>query len=329
MRSMQHVGVKVKAACLDGDGVLREIEPADARAATLDPGRFAWVHVQSLDREKAQSYLESEFGFHELAVEDSLSPYERPTFQSYPGHHFLTLSVVEPDPEEGERFIEVGIFILETAVVTVVRESCTLVERWLERWRKNPHAVASRPDWLVHALLDATVDEYFPIVDRIEDEIEDMADLVYAGKGFDISRISSYRHRLLELRKRNGPTRDILNGLLRRDLPFIGVDVAPYFQDVYDHTLRIHEGIETNREALTSVMEAHMSMVSNNLNEVMKKMTVISTMLMSAALIAGIYGMNFDRMPELHWAYGYPFSLFLMAAGSLGAFAIFRWKKWV
>jgi magnesium transporter len=133
---------------------------------------------------------------------------------------------------------------------------------------------------------------------------------------------------MLEMRRRLGPFRDVMNSILRRELPFISDPMAPYFHDLFDNTLRLTELVDTNRDALTGLLDIHLSTVSNNLNEVMKKMTVISTVLMQTALIAGIYGMNFKTMPELEWQYGYLYSLGLMVVVGSITIIIFKRKKW-
>jgi magnesium transporter len=274
-----------------------------------------------------KAFLEDHLGYHELAVEDALSEHERPSIQAYADHLFFSLSVVEMGNGQ-ETFTELSVFVRETSVVTVARVPCPLVETWFERWKSAPESAGTEPAWVAHTLVDAVVDGYFPVADHVENAIEDLADDLFDGKPFELEQIREMRHRILELRKRIAPTRDVLNYLLRRDGPF-PKELAPYFQDVYDHTLRILENLESQRESVSGLMEAHMSMVSNNLNDVMKKMTVISTMLMAAALIAGIYGMNFARMPELNWPWGYPFAIVLMALSALIALVFFRWRRWI
>jgi magnesium transporter len=322
-------GLHLRAAHLEGGLIDAEIGIEELREhLAYSDGSFVWAHLIASDPVAARAYLE-QLGFHELAIEDALSPHERPTFQEYPNHLFLTLSVIHQVGEEPEQFVELGVFIRNSAVVTVTRGECHLVEKWFERWKRSPDRIGSSPAWLVHGLIDAVVDEYFPTVDRLEDEVEALADRIYDDAPFELEEIHKLRRRLLEIRKRNSPTRDILNGMLRRDVEFFGPQLQPYLQDVYDHTLRIQEIIESNREALSSLMEAHMSLVSNNLNVVMKKMTVISTMLMIGALVAGIYGMNFRHMPELDSPFGYPAALGAMVFICGMAWELFRRAKWI
>jgi magnesium transporter len=309
-------------------GPVQERDLEDAIHAVQDPHRFVWAHAIVTLHETAYRFLHQGLGFHPLAVEDVLSPFERPSLVEYEDHAFLTLSALK-QISSGPEFVEVGVFVRETAVVTVVREPCRQIDELRQRWLKNPNAVGSSPAWVIHAILDTIVDDYFPAVDSLEDRIDHLADHVYSGKTLDLAELSLLRRNLLEMRRRNSPTRDVLNILLRRDFRFGDPQVLPYFQDVYDHTLRIAEAVEMCRESLSGLVEAHMSAVSNSLNQVMKKMTVISTMLMAAALVAGVYGMNFERMPELQWSWGYPFALVLMLVSMGVVFGFFRWRKWV
>ncbi|MDW8364157.1 MAG: magnesium/cobalt transporter CorA, partial [Myxococcales bacterium] len=194
----------------------------------------------------------------------------------------------------------------------------------------QPERVGRTPAHLLHLLLDAIVDEYFPIADTLEEKADDLEEAIFAGDGsVQVADILRVKRRLLELRQHITPLRDILNALLRRDVELIPDEVVPYLQDVYDHTLRVAELADINRDILAGVLDAHLSVTSHRLNEVMRILTVISTLLMSAALIAGIYGMNFEFMPELRWKAGYPFAGAMMVLVALIELYIFRRKGWI
>ena len=307
------------------------IENADAEQAIknfTDPSRTAWLHVSYQDKEAAAQYLQANLGFHELAVEDSLSEFERPTLHEYDDHLFLSAAQVASD-QTLEHYSEIGFFLTESSLVTVTNGPAPIVDTWLARWKRNPGRIGTRPADLLHAVLDSIVDEYYVVADRMEDEVDDLIDDIYRGDNSQLRALLQLKRRLIELRRRVTPMRDILNGLLRRDIILIPSDTRHYFQDVYDHTLRLAELADISRDTLTSALDVHLSTVSNNLNNVMKKMTVISTVLMSGALIAGIYGMNFKYMPELQQRWGYPFALLLMVVAGLTILGLFRWKKWL
>jgi magnesium transporter len=191
--------------------------------------------------------------------------------------------------------------------------------------------IISKPEvgYLVFALLDSILDDYFPRLDAIEDRVDEISDRIYEGDTHRMRDLLMIKRQMLHMRRRLGPFRDVMNSLLRRELDFVTDPVAPYFHDLFDNTLRLTELVDTNRDALTGLLDIHLSTVSNNLNQVMKKMTVISTVLMSSALIAGVYGMNFKDMPELGWKYGYAYCIGLMIVSSLAILWQFKRKDWL
>ncbi len=303
-------------------------DPEQAVADFGNPNKTTWIHVVYQSEKEAAEFLSKSLGFHELAVEDSLNDEERPTLHEYDNHLFLSVAKVRSEGEK-EAYIEVGFFVSQTSLVSVAPEEIPLINTWMERWHKKPDRIGNRPIELLHSLIDSMVDEYYAIADKMEDEVDDLIDNIYQGDNANLHRLFLLKRRLIEMRRHVTPIRDIMNGLLRRDMILVPPDTRHYLQDVYDHTLRLAELVDINRETLTSALDVHLSTVSNNLNTVMKKMTVISTVLMSSALIAGVYGMNFRYMPELGWFWGYPFALLLMVVSGLAILALFRWKRYL
>lgn len=311
------------------DGSCREYsDPGQAVPDFENPNKTTWLHLVYQDKAAVGEFLFKSLGFHELAVEDSLSDSERPTLHEYDDHLFLSAARIS-SVNGGEKYVEIGFFVSRNSIVTVAPEGIPLIDVWLDRWKKNPNRIGNRPVELLHSVIDSIVDEYYVVADRMEDEVDDLIDNIYQGDNANLRTLLQLKRRLIEMRRHVTPIRDIMNGLLRRDMILIPPDARNYFQDVYDHTLRLAELADINRETLTSALDVHLSTVSNNLNTVMKKMTVISTILMSGALIAGVYGMNFKHMPELDWFWGYPFALILMVVSGLGILALFRWKKYI
>lgn len=307
----------------------RALQVPEALSAIADRQGMLWIDIHAHDAAVTAEWLINGFGFHQLAVEDALSPYERPTFQQYDGVLFLTAHAVH-SAEEEETYREVAFFVSERFLVTVHTEPVPLLQYWFERWKTQPAKVGRTPAHLLHLLLDAIVDEYFPVGDALEEKADALEDAIFAGDGrVQVADILHAKRRLLELRQHITPLRDVLNALLRRDVELIPDEVVPYLQDVYDHTLRIAELVDVNRDILAGVLDAHLSVVSNRLNEVMRILTVISTILMSAALIAGIYGMNFTHMPELQWRAGYPFAGAMMVLVGVAEWYIFKRKGWI
>ena len=287
-----------------------------------------WVDIVAQDTERTRELLVRRMGLHELAVEDALSDKERPTLQDFDDLVFLVMPAPCRD-RHSERYVEVGFFLNKHALVTVSRESMPVLDKWFEHWRRRPGRLAKSPAYLLHGIVDAIVDEYFAIVDDIEDDVEELGDTLFTGDEGKLEEIVAQKRRLMKLRRVVAPARDVLSAILRSDLDEFPDDSDRYFQDVGDHLTRVAETMDALREALTSMVDIHLSNVSFGLNVVLKKMAVIATVLATMTLVAGIYGMNFAFMPELHWRYGYPLSLALMfVLGGLIVW-IFKRVRWI
>ncbi|RYG34867.1 magnesium/cobalt transporter CorA, partial [bacterium] len=314
--------MEFRAAALKTATRCDRVSPEEAARLLHESKEMVWVDIVSEDTPEARELLIEKFGFHELAVEDALRQDERPGVQDFED----TLFFVMPALQDG--IVEVGFFLTEKALVTVASKPLKVVEDWFTRWEKRP-ARLDHPSYLAHAIVDAIVDGFFPLLDDLEDQADALGDRVFEGDTSNLRELLHIKRKLIELRRALVPARDVLNQLLRRDVGTIPEEARIYFQDVFDHSLRLVEAVDVQRDTLTSLLDVHLSAVSNNLSQVVKKMTVFSTVLMTMALVAGVYGMNFERIPELHWAWGYPFAIFLMFA--LGGFVIlgFRIAKWL
>lgn len=321
-------GLNITAVSIETVGRRPQLTPEQAVKAFRSRLGKVWIHIVAHEHDAAVALLQAGMGLHELAVEDALSCNERPALSEYDNYIFLTAPAVHELDHE-EKFVEVAFFMTRHALVTVATEECPVINSWMEKWDKRAlHKSTSTAD-VLHMLVDAIVDGYIPVIDEIEDEVDTIADNIFAGNKNKVYDLLAVKRRLLNLRRRVTPLREVVNSLLRRDITLIPDATRPYFQDVYDHASRLSESIDLQRDTLTSLLDVHLSVVSNNLNEVMKKMTVIATVLMTAALIAGIYGMNFKNMPELNWWFGYPFALGLMVVSSLGILWLFKLKRWI
>jgi magnesium transporter len=317
-------GYLVSGLCLDGQtvGSLEE-----CLAIFREGTSPLWIHLQVEDLEPASQLLENEFGFHPLEVEDALSNNERPSLRVGTEDLFLVAPAIVLG-QSTERYVEVAFFVQQQSLVSVATSPVPFLDHLLNRCASHPKA---NPNviTLLHTILDEIVDGYFPAVDIFDDEIDALEEAIYRGQKVAVSDALSLKRRLLQMRRQLVPIRDIINGLLRRDVEFVDASAQLYFQDIYDHILRILEDVDMERDVLSSVLDAQISMTSNNLNEVMRALTVISTVLMTGAFVAGVYGMNFVHMPELKWIAGYPFAIGLMIA--LGALEVwyFKRKGWI
>jgi magnesium transporter len=197
--------------------------------------------------------------------------------------------------------------------------------------RKNAAALGNQSvGFLLHSVLDSLVDGYFPVLDDIAERADSLEEaIILAGQPTLQAEILRLRRELLMIRRVVGPERDVMNVLIRRDPPLFSSKEVLYFQDVYDHLLRVSDTVDIYRDMLSSVLDANLSMVSYTLNVVVKRLTSYSIILMSISIVAGIYGMNFVFMPELDWRFGYPFALGLMVVIATVEVGIFRRINWL
>ncbi len=225
---------------------------------------------------------------------------------------------------------QISIFAGENFVVTVHAEPLSFMAETAERWQQSDDPAVSRTiGLLVYTLLDAIVDQYFPIIDDISDQIDDLEDRIFEHFDQQTQKdLFSLKKRLLAIRKVVAPERDVLNVLLRRDTPIFSEATLVYLQDVYDHILRVTDAVDTYRDLLASALDVYLTVTSNRLNKVMKTLTASSIILMSMTLVASIYGMNFVNIPELQWVHGYYYALGLMALIGIALSGVFRRIDW-
>jgi magnesium transporter len=315
----------ISALVVEKDRTLREVSSEDALNLHRSQEAVVWIHLFSENPEEMRELLADEFKFHRVAIEDAISKDERPELKEFSDHIFLVAPAMVGYDGEEEIYDEVGFFVTGNTIVSITHVKVGCIFDLRMRWSARQNVAYPEVGYLLFSLLDAILDSYFPVLDAIEDRVDEISDEIYEGKTDRMRELLKIKRRMLQIRRRLGPFRDVMNSLLRREMDFVTPPMAPYFHDLFDNTLRLTELVDTNREALTGLLDIHLSTVSNNLNQVMKKMTVISTVLMSCALVAGIYGMNFKTMPELDWKFGYPFSIALM--GISGGLIVWAFKR--
>lgn len=316
-----------------GGSVERDVDPRAISGLLANGPELMWVDVCDPTEDDFR-LLESEFGFHPLAMEDARKQNQRAKMDEYDGYLFVTMRGYAPGAdgitdEEAARQ-EVDVFLGARYLVTVHRGECTAISETRRRWEQRPGRIPDEPAFLLYVLFDAVVDGYFPVMDALDEAIDRVEDAAFMPSGaFDIGPALDLKRRLLVLRQTMAPMRDLANSLLRSDLDLIPASTRIYFQDVYDHTLRLLEQVDLHRDILGTALEAQIAQTGNRMNQVMKTLTSISAILMTLALIAGIYGMNFRHMPELEWRYGYFGALGAMAVLGLGLAAFLRRIKWL
>jgi magnesium transporter len=295
------------------------------------PEHVVWLDISSPTPDDLK-LLQEEFSVHPLALEDLEKRRQRPKLDTYADQQIIvTYEVLEPSEPEGHFDLgELHLFAGPGYLVSVRWQDSPAVAEVERRFRDRPDGVARTPGSLVYAILDAAVDGFFPLLDRLSDKIEGLEERILAGgpTSETLRIILGLKRKLLELRRNLSPQRDVANALLRRDLPLVDDASAPYFQDLYDHTIRVLDQLDLQRDLLASALEANLSVTSNALNAVMKRLTAFTVILMVPTLIAGIYGMNFHFMPELSWPLGYPLVLGGMLLTMAGAALFFRAHDW-
>lgn len=312
----------------------RDLDNPDDIAEFLGFWPVTWVDVAGFGDPAVLSRIAQRFGIHPLTMEDVVNAHQRPRVEEFPEHVYMVLQM----PATGRSGAEqVSLFLGETFVLTFQEEPGDCLDPLRERIRKRRGRIRDLgPDDLAYAIIDRTVDAYFPVLERMGEELDELeASVLARSTQSQGKRIHRLRSEMLLYRRAIWPLRETVSALLRENQRFIRPETRIYLRDVYDHVVQLMDLVETYRETAASLMEVYLSSVSQRLNEVMKVLTIISTIFMPLTFIAGIYGMNFhtDRspwnMPELTWRFGYVFSLALMAvvAGAMGLY--FRRKGWL
>lgn len=313
-------------------GVFSTLDDPTNIDKTLASGtNVVWVDV--LDPDDADfARLAEELDFHPLSLEDCRVTHQRPKIEEYRGYYFIVLYEVEVVPERRSiELRELNIFLGKNFLVTVHSQPLRAVETAARLWPQWLDRTAVQgPGLLSYLLIDAIVDDYFPLLDDMSDRVDEIEDEIFGDfRQETIEEIFRLKKHLIFLRRSIGPLRDVFNTMLRREQPIVPFEIHVYFQDIFDHLVRVAETIDTLRDMLGSVMDAYLSVSGNRMNQVMKRLTTISTILMSVTLIAGIYGMNFDVMPELRWRYGYVWALGSMIVVGIAIYFYFRKIKWL
>ena len=303
---------------------------ADISELRLEPQLVVWADVNDPTSRDFEELAE-EFGFHHLSIEDCRNEHQRPKIEEYAGYYFMVLYEAElSGPNDRLELRELNIFLGKNYLVTVHSRPIRAIETTKRLWSEWTDRSDQGSGLLAYLLIDAIVDDYLPLLDVISERMDDLEDSIFGEfRAEAIEEIFIIKKKLLYLRRAVTPLRDVFNTLLRREQPIFPRETHIYFQDVFDHLIRVGDTIDTLRDMLGSTMDAYLSVSGNRMNQVMKRLTSISTILMSVTLVAGIYGMNFERMPELKWRFGYVFALLSMVAVGLALYAYLRKVKWI
>ncbi|HVG29455.1 MAG TPA: magnesium/cobalt transporter CorA [Pyrinomonadaceae bacterium] len=289
-----------------------------------------WADVSDPSSEDFAELAE-EFGFHPLSIEDCRNEHQRPKVEEFQGYYFLVLYEAQlAGPHDRLELRELNIFLGANYLVTVHSKPIRAVETAGRLWHEWTDRAEHGAGLLAYLLIDAIVDDYLPLLDVLSERMDDLEDQIFGEfKPEALEEIFRIKKQLLYLRRSITPLRDVFNTLLRREQPIFARETHVYFQDVFDHLIRVADTIDTLRDMLGSTMDAFLSVQGNRMNMIMKRLTSIATILMSVTLVAGVYGMNFDKMPELHWRYGYVFALLSMVGVGGGLYVYLKKVDWL
>jgi magnesium transporter len=290
-----------------------------------------WVDIEDPVHEVIEPLLEDRFGFHELAAEDTLSENTLPKYDSFPAHDFFIFRAVELAPGDHTCNIsKLSTFLGSNFLFTIHHGTIRAISDLATRIEGDARLLANGPDFLLYAIVDQMVDSHFPLLDDIEERVDSLQDRIFQrADQTHLDELLRLKRDVNVLRRNLVPQRELMNVISRGDAKFIQRQHLIYFRDIYDHMFRISETIDIDRDQMSGTMEAYLSVVANRTNEIMKVLTVFSAIMLPLSLIAGIYGMNFEHMPELHWLHGYPFALGLMIAVAVMMLVWFAFKGWI
>jgi magnesium transporter len=293
--------------------------------------RFVWVALRD-PTEIELDEMRREFDLHELAVEDALHGHQRPKVEEYGDCLFAvmhTLEVTETDCEllDGE----INVFVGRDYLLSVRKRTRVGFAGVRERAEREPHLLREGPGYVLYLLLDAVVDSYFLVIEALENELERIESRIFEGEPTReiVEALYNLKRKLMLVRHASGPLQEATGKLYGGRVPAVVTGVQEYLRDVYDHLTRINQSIDSLRDMLTTAITVNLSLVTVHENDTMKKLAACAALVAVPTMIAGIYGMNFDVMPELRWQFGYPATLGVMAVVDLYVFYRFRKAGWL
>jgi magnesium transporter len=316
-------GVRVSVDCDKDD--LRSI-----RAQVSGEGDFVWVGMHQPDEAELDRVADV-FGLHPLAVEDALKAHQRPKLERYEDGLFLVVKTLwYVDPEDAVETGEINLFVGRDYIVTVRHGEGTELHTARLDLEQQTAVLGHGPSAVVYAVCDRVVDGYEEVALSLDEDVDEVEQSVFSPtRTQDARRIYILKRELAEMRRAVNPLREPMKRFATGSVPFVTQEAAPFFRDVADHVLRVSESIETLDALLSTAFDAHQTQVQVQQNEDMRKISAWVAIAAVGTLVAGIYGMNFRHMPELHWRFGYFFALGLMAGASVLLYRLFKKSGWL
>jgi len=326
---------KVKMSYIDFDKdnyTEQEIENIEESFKFKDSDTTTWINIEGLSDIDIITKLSSEYNIHPLVQEDIFHAHQRPKVEEHENFLYIVAKMLKYNEAKEEIESEqISLVLGEGFVITFQEKPGDVFDPIRQRLKNQKGKIRSmKADYLAYALIDVIVDNYFIILEKISDRIEDIEEeLVKEPSENTLHSLYDLKNEMIFLRKSVWPLREVVNRLEKDDNEFMGQTVKLYLRDVYDHTIQVIETVETLRDMLGSMLDIYLSSISNKMNEVMKVLTIIATIFIPLTFIAGIYGMNFEFMPELALRNGYFIVLIVMLIIALYMIYFFKKKKWL
>jgi magnesium transporter len=316
-----------------GPDEVEEKEISDPEELSAYAGRdsVTWIDVQGLGDEAVIRRIGEMFSLHALALEDAVNVPQRPKYESYERFQLFITRMTRYEPGSKVEVEQVSIFLGERFVLTLQERYGDIFDPVRSRIRSGTGPIRrSGPDYLVYALIDTVIDGFYPVLESMGEYLEDLeGETLTSAQPVHLRKIYEVKRQLLELRRAIWPQREAINSLIRDESPLVGEMVRMYLRDCYDHAVQVIDVTETYRELTGTLMDLYLSAVSQRTNDVMKVLTVMASIFIPLTFLAGIYGMNFEHMPELSRPWAYPTLLGLMASVG-GIMLTYFWKKgWI
>jgi magnesium transporter len=299
-------------------------------ASRDNSGAFVWIGLHEPTPDEFDS-VAREFYLHELAVEDAIKAHQRPKLEEYDGTLFIVLKTAKyHDEEETVEIGEINLFVGEGFLISVRHGGPSPLDGVRKDIEARPDLLKCGPGAVTHAIVDRVVDDYEPVLAGIEDDIEEVEEQVFSPERLNVTeRVYKLKREVLSMHRATSPLVEPLQRLASGDVPHVHEDIREYFRDVYDHVARADEAVDGMREMLNGVLDANTAQLSLRQNDDMRKISAWVAIAAVPTLLAGIWGMNFEHMPELKWTFGYPAALTVIAVIMLALYRTFKRAGWL
>ena len=326
---------KVRISVLDYDEVQyqeKEVKDVEECFPFKDTSTVTWINIDGIHQIDIIEKIGRHFGLHPLIQEDIVNTEQRPKMEDFGSYIYIVLKMIYHDENDGEiKMEQVSLILGENYVISFQEKEGDIFNHVRERLRNGKGRIRKmKADYLAYSLLDAVVDNYFFILEKSGEQIEELEDKVVSNpKPETLQEIHKLKRGMIFLRRSVWPLREVINTFERGESSFIQKTTRIYLRDVYDHTIQVIDSVETFRDMLSGMHDTYLSSISNRMNEIMKVLTIIATIFIPLTFVAGIYGMNFKFMPELDWRWGYFAVWLIMTAVAVLMIFYFKRKKWL